>query len=291
MKKIICLLQILFIAASLYAQDGIQKDELILENVYDVWELSSEELSNLIDETSSDAVSEKAFRYYLGYGGLPIDYVEAFELFQSIENSGDPIALFGLAVMYNNGEGVQKNKTKANEYFNIVLSNLKARAYSGDAISQFCLGIYYGQDDESTMDLKSAFEWLCKSAEQGYPPAQFFAGTFYYNGCWVKKDYNAAFQLFSNAAEHDFIIADYLLGDCYSYGQGVRKDCKTAFEFYSNAAEWGYPPAMTSLGHCYLNGLGVKEDSNMAIEYYKQAADLGDVEAIHTLSNMEREIK
>ena len=65
-------------------------------------------------------------------------------------------------------------------------------ALDGDSVSQYYLGIYYATPDCEEYDLKKAFHWFLKSAEQGFVSAECNVGVCYANGIGVEQDYSKA---------------------------------------------------------------------------------------------------
>jgi len=174
---------------------------------------------------------------------------------------------------------------------------------------------YTGQGVEK--DLKKAFEWYEKAADQGHAKAQNFIGWMYQTGQVVESDTKKAIEYYTKAANQGFDVAytnlaslyywkeDYKnafewynkvitnaktkggkpigvqnqIAYMYENGQGVERDLNKAFEWYTKSAEQGDEYAQYNLGVIYKNGQGVESDNKKAFEWYTKAAAQGNIDA------------
>ena len=101
----------------------------------------------------------------------------------------------------------------AGDYFkDDDVDDCRVRAEQGDSEEQFVLGVMY---ESAFQNVKEAFKWYRKSAEQGHAQAQ------------------------NN------------LGDMYSQGRGVLQDDKESVKWYRKSAEQGNAEAQNNLGDMY----------------------------------------
>ena len=70
---------------------------------------------------------EEGVRYYFGEG-VEKDYTKAFEWFSKAAEQGDADAQFSLGVMYSEGQGVGQNYEKAFEWYSKAAVQRNARA-------------------------------------------------------------------------------------------------------------------------------------------------------------------
>ena len=98
---------------------------------------------------------------------------------------GKAEAQYNLGVMYYNGQGVNKDYSKAVYWYT------KA-AEQGGAEAQFKLGLMYNNGLGVNEDYTKAVYWHTKAAEQGGAEAQYILGLMYYEGHGVNKDYTKA---------------------------------------------------------------------------------------------------
>lgn len=122
------------------ARNGSRRAMLVMGILQD-----SEQIHDLFDPKSSIKWYEKAFAhdsleaarmlariYYLGRG-VPIDYGKAFKYYHWLSERSCPIALFRLALMYRDGQGVEKNINIAREYYkkSVICGHVFARKELG----------------------------------------------------------------------------------------------------------------------------------------------------------------
>ena len=145
-----------------------------------------------------------------------------------------------LGVRYYKGEGVEKDHTKAAEWY-------RKAAEQGLAEAQYNLGLCYDKGEGVEKDHAKAAEWYRKAAEQGYADAQYNLSLCYYNGQGVEKDYTKAAEWVRKAAEQGLAKAQFVLGNFYDNGEGVKKDYAEAVKWYRKSAEQGFQPAVDAL--------------------------------------------
>jgi hypothetical protein len=123
--------------------------------------------------------------------------------------------------------------------------NLIGMAESGDAESQYKLGLNYIYGTDVPKDASKAAEWFRKSSDQGFIPARRELGILLASGEGVEPDMETAIQYLSQAADELDPSALYHLGLMYEVGIGVEKDLQKAVRMLAYAAEMGYPGADT----------------------------------------------
>lgn len=186
------------------------------------------------------------------YGhGTERDSVRAIRLLQkSIKEGNDSLfassleaakkgAVFDnvlLALCYQNGSGVKRNKDKAAEYFEAA-----ATRHSSDAQRELGLLLLNSQLEEE------AAEWFLKGAEQGDVSSTYFCGMMRMNGLGVARDTVAGLSYLERAAEAGFPQAYFDLSQRYEQGNGVERDSLKARSYLlkaaikgSGRAQWKY---------------------------------------------------
>ena len=71
----------------------------------------------------------------------------------------------------------------------------------------------------------------------------------YYFGVGVEQNYEKAFEWVQKSAKQGYDQAQYNLGILYENGIGVEANYKKAREWYKKAAEQGHPRALKALAH------------------------------------------
>ncbi|PPR61380.1 MAG: Secretory immunoglobulin A-binding protein EsiB [Alphaproteobacteria bacterium MarineAlpha4_Bin2] len=105
----------------------------------------------------------------------------AIIVFRNLATRDDRNAQFMLGVMREGGYGVEKNLTKAAQWY------LKA-AESGLPSAQFNLGIFYQFGQGIRKSAAEAFTWHNRAALQGHPSAQNNLASLYFTGDGIAKD-------------------------------------------------------------------------------------------------------
>lgn len=196
---------------------------------------------------------------------------DELELLRVAAEQGSAAAQFNLGVLYENGDGVERDLAEALRWY-------RKAAEQNDADAQFNLGVCYFNGKGVERDEKEAVAWYRKAAEQGFAPAQFNLGVCYYSGNGVPKDETEAVGWYRKAAENGFSSAQFNLGVCCESGIGTAKDEKEAVVWYRKAAEQGDADAQYNLGVCYEYGKGVERDEMEAAMCFKKAAEQGDAD-------------
>ncbi|PKC61342.1 kinase-like protein [Rhizophagus irregularis] len=232
---------------------------------------SNHYINNLIDWLSTNSKYGwllGLFYYYdVGIKEKEKNSTKSFELFSKAAGDNYLIAKVYLAKCYYDGYGTMKNKLLAfaeKEYINI----------------QCNLGTLYENGEGTGKDLKQAFYWYSKAAENGCEIAQYNLGRFYQGGKGVEKDEYKVFEYYKKSAEQEYLDAIYMLGYCYDKGIGTKINKLEAFELYKTAAEKGLDNAQNSLAALYIR---FKKDLKNAIYWFQKAAEKGNAIAYDNL--------
>lgn len=166
---------------------------------------------------------------------------------KAVENDNSK-GYYGLAVLYEFGEGVRADLNKSKEYYNLAYESIKKDAERHNRISQYIMGCYsFYALGVIAHDETTATHWWTLSADQGYTPAMFNLGCCYQQGQGIKTDLKEAFRLFKEAAKFDDIDACYFMGLCYEFGLGVEADAELAVSWLKKAAAMGHTEAKSKL--------------------------------------------
>lgn len=118
-----------------------------------------------------------------------------------------------------------------------------------------------------------AVKLLTKSAGRRHVGAMLRLGQMYDTGEGVIKDLKAAFAWYKKAADEGDRIGEYKVGMMYLRGQGIKRDYDEAAAWLKKSADKGYARAQTNYGSLHLAGLGVDQDFVQAVEWFRKAAD------------------
>ena len=237
------------------------------------------------------AMNSAGYMYSQGIG-VTKDNGKALEWYKKAAELGDPLHQFNLANTYNSirdyanaitwyskikifnpearmilgtyyfyGRGVEKDYTKALEYFT---------KSSETKYSQYYLGLMYENGYGVEKNYTEALNWYEKSAKQETAEAQYRIGLMYNNGYGVEKNYTEAAIWYEKSAKQGYASAQNNLGYLYQYGRGVPEDKTKAKDLYLKAANAGNNAAMSNLARLYSR---MNDDANAFIWYSKAAED------------------
>ncbi len=116
-------------------------------------------------------------------------------------------------------------------------------AESGDAQSQYQLGLMQLNGEGVEADDVTALKWFAMAADQGYMPSLVRLAELYYTGRGTDHDHDEAVRLYTQAADQSNADAQYVLGALHIRGHGVGKDLVRAHMWLSLAAMRGLKEA------------------------------------------------
>ena len=128
-------------------------------------------------------------------------------------------------------------------------------------------------------DFEKALAVWAPAAESGDADSQYGMGLLYSEGMVVPMDDIQALKWFGLAADQGHGEAQYKLGVMHANGWGVPMNEAEAMKFYRLAAENGVTEAQVSLGTMYQNGFSIEQDKIEALKWFTVAMKLGDNDA------------
>jgi TPR repeat protein len=148
------------------------------------------------------------------------DHAGAARLLAQSAGAGNPLASLRLAMMYEAGDGVARDKRQAFAYY-------KQGAEAGEPASQNELGGYYEVGDGDADDWVLAAQWYAKSAAQGWNKGEASLGRAYQYGIGVPLNLNTAILWYEKSAAQGNKQADYFahfLRNNHGYDTSSRND-------------------------------------------------------------------
>lgn len=215
------------------------------------------------------------------------DFSTARATFEALGARGDARAQFALGLLYENGEGVEKNDAAAADWY-------RKSAEQGYAKAQYNLGMMHLQGVGVARDERVAREWFERAARQGNPDAvarllrfaedgdvsaQYLVGVMYLNGGAVTRDAALASRWLQRAAARGHLDAMFAMGVLTETGKGVERSYAAAANWYHPAASQGHAKAMYNLARLVREGHGQPPDPARAETLFEQAATAGFVPA------------
>ncbi|MFM7469764.1 MAG: tetratricopeptide repeat protein [Vampirovibrionales bacterium] len=173
-----------------------------------------------------------------------------------------------------------------------ILDQADLNAHAGTHSDQWgraCMvlgSLYYTGTEGFEKDLKKAFVWTEKVAEQGYAKAQFNLGIMYKDGEGTEKNLEQAFDWTTKSAEQGHAKAQDNLSIMYINGEGTTQDLEKAFVWTKKAAEQGHAKAQFNLGVMYEKGEGIEQNLNQAFFWAERSSLQGHIFGQILLSKM-----
>jgi hypothetical protein len=122
------------------------------------------------------------------------DHAGAAKLAMSSAQARNPLAQLRLAMLYEAGDGVPRDKRQAFNWY------LRA-AQAGEPGAQSEVGGYYEEADQVPEDWYAAAQWYQQSANQGWMKGEFALGRAYEFGIGVPQNRQNAIYWFQKAGE------------------------------------------------------------------------------------------
>ena len=216
-------------------------------------------------------------------------YDQAFAEFSYLADEGDATAAYYLGKMYAQGLGVEKNETKAVEYYQRA-----ENAYNIDAAYELAEILLKEATDQNDENFELGLKYLKRAAYAGQPNALYQLGSFYEKGEWVEKDYKNAFGFYLMGALKGDAKSQYKVALLYLSGKGVPRDLENAVKWMARAAHQGYVVAQKMLADIRLNESAIRNIPE-AYRWYSIIAaynsdEIGE-DALKKRNELEKKIK
>jgi TPR repeat protein len=192
----------------------------------------------LLDETNKDAAElfrrasdlghlpstvNLAYCLATGRGGCEANLDEAFALFRSAAERGDPMAEFNLGIASYLGQCVEKDTAEAERYFQVAASH-------GNPAAQSNCGYLLGSGRQPK-DRAGAVAQFELSAQQDHTVGMFNYGYSLVNAMGVARDAKKGADFLLRAADRDYLPAMVNYGKCLLNGEGVKADLRAASRY------------------------------------------------------------
>lgn len=145
------------------------------------------------------------------------DVAGAAALFRAAAERGEAAAAFNLGILYETGQGVEKNPAQAAEWY-------RKAAAQGDADAAFNLAVLHHVGRGVPLDLAAAAAGYRKAAEKGLAVAERALGDLYRQGLAVTLDPSEALRWYGKAAVQGDAKAIHALAVMSAAGEGAPRD-------------------------------------------------------------------
>jgi TPR repeat protein len=214
--------------------------------------------------------------------GVAVDKQKAIDLNQKACDNGEATGCLNLGLMYEAGEGVGADKSKAALLYQAAL----AAATAVQATTRFRLANGYASGDGVAPDDAKAVQLYQKACEAGHAGACLNLGNSYFNGKGVAHDEDRAVPFYEKACDGGYAGACQNLAFLYASGRSVAQDEAKAVQLYQKACDGGVQTACSNVARSYVDGKGVAQDTAKAVQLYQKACDGGVAAACLSLASL-----
>ena len=211
------------------------------------------------------------------------NYEKALELYAELQNDAD--ALTSLGFMYQNGQGCEKDETKAFELYSKAAEAKQPYALFNLAIL-YMNGLGGVQHDQF-----KAHDLHLEAATLEVVPAMYEIALMLERGLGCIQNYSEAAFWYEEGAKRGHLESYNNLGVLYKEGHGVAEDEARCFICFSKAAEGGLAQGLYNLGQLYDQGFGCEQDHDMALDYCRKAAYKGHEKAKEIIKGLQEDGK
>ena len=206
------------------------KDNGIAGMISDICEQINQICSTQSDPIKDIKDAEEQFRIGLHFY-VKKSYQDAFHWLSKAAEQGSADAEYFIAMMYDNGEGLEKSPEEAVRWY-LKSSEHGQRAAQATIGKKYLGGVDVPEDDDL------ARKWLSLSFEQGCVGAMHDMGDIYFFGYGVDVYYEKAFGYYFKSAVQCQSLSQCALGVMLMEGMGVEKDEEKGL-FWLHLAEKG----------------------------------------------------
>jgi len=194
-----------------------------------------------------------------------INYKKAYKWLKLSSDQGNPIGMYNLAVLYEQGIGIPKDTTISLALYAKAFQPMHTLAETGNFRAQVNLGYILETGAGTKENLQKALHWYEKAAHKGFPRAQYIVGYKHYHGWGYDRDYNKAAEWFSKAAEQEYPAAQHILGNMYANGIGLSKNYGKAVILHRKSEKYQNNTEFVSEDSAYYILNGVKQEGDKVI--------------------------
>lgn len=186
-----------------------------------------------------------------GVSGSEPDYTKAIEYATLAANQNHAEAQFFLALCYENGIGVNRDKSAANHWYQQAVKNGLAHARAID------------ENHANAKDTLANIVW---------------PGSEEYKIALIEQKHEEtrkqAVETLKQAAEKGHPIAQYQLAMEYLHGKNISQDDAKAVHWLTQAADKNHQQAQTYLAWMTLLGLGTKANNQTAVNWFIESREV-----------------
>jgi hypothetical protein len=224
------------------------------------------------DQAATEKVALRLYNADVGRDRF--EYAARF--LEDLANAGDDVARYRLALMKQNGLGIDRNLLRARDLYRVG-----SEAGFLPAILSYGFALHYGFGQEP--DPEQALRQFQKAADQGDPTGQYFVALFTAHGIGTEADEEQALELLKQAAagEEPWALNDLAL--CSWEGTVVERDQESALEGWQLSAGLGCPAAENNYGVALVDA-DAEGNAELALNLFRSASGQGYPPAQYNLA-------
>jgi len=206
------------------------------------------------------------------------NYDEAFDWYTKAADKGDNSAIYGLAGMYYDGNGVDQDYSQALDYYTIAADNNMAGAI-------YRLGYMYYDGKGTTKNYGLAHDYFVRAADLDYHVSNYYLGNIYRYGKGFTTNYTTAisyYNKYGNAGNASGYVA------CAEIYENNLYNDTQAFAYYKKAALLGDADSQNEVGYRMYFGNGTYENPCGSKYWFKKAMRQGHSTATDNYYYVER---
>ena len=229
-------------------------------------------------------------QYYYGNDTTEQDYGRAFGYYQwATEGKEIPFALLKLAIMYENGQGVERDEKEAEEYYKkALLRFFGLEMKEPDRVYEYQIGRLLYEGKGTSQDKMAGEKFLLEAARDRSVDAQYYLTKIYINEKRYDRLPEAVEWMAELAEKGKQDKASYALGEIYlnpESGKGLY-DPEKGIACMEELCGKNNMHAQVVMGMEYLKGVNVGRNRTIAKIYFSKAAGNGNEFAGRMLARM-----
>lgn len=246
-------------------------DDIMLRRDKDYAEKVFEEVK-LCAENGDAKCMNGVGRFYNSGLVVDKDYSKAMQWYEQASTQGYYPAARNQAILYIKGNGIEKNIEKAIEIANTLRDNNPMLYYA-------VLGDIYRIEEKPEI----AVEYYMNAANLGDATSEYFYGTYLFQGKVCKRNVILGVKYLRSAAKKGHAVANLQMARIFELGSDearVKQSDAQSVKKYKIAARKGSKKAQRKLAEIYKEGLlGVDKNPKESFNWYLILAESGDTSA------------
>ena len=245
-----------------------QYESAKISEIYDRF-LNTKYVFNLAKRNDSFALNKLGNMYEEGKG-VERDHSKAIEFYKKAAELGNSEAQCNYGVMLQE-ENDERKKTEGAQY-------LHKSALQGNIHGMANYGIALKYGDGVAENQEEANKYLKKAADLGYSYAQVNYGYGLIDSDPTPDQIREGVKYIKMAIDQGDPDGYYTYGVLLKLGDVIEKNEEMSVQYFKIAADMGYEKAIVEYANSCYEGKGCQQNKNAALQYYRMAYEKGNME-------------